>query len=339
MSNWQNVINKVSKFAAEHSLIQSGDQIILAVSGGPDSVCLVEIMSELALSVELKCHLAHVNYGVRGADATADQKFCQDLAADKKWPIDVLTVSDDERDQSKHENFQEWARIRRYEFFGQVATQYSNAKVAVAHHLDDQVETFLLRLLRGSGLTGLAAMRPLTELAGCTIIRPLLSISKDEILSALAERKHSYREDASNESTRYRRNRLRKEVLPLLAEIQPAYQNQVGEALMLMQGDDSYLEERAQEALDQLRLPESPFPTAIKLSRKKLQELPTSLRLRVIRRAIGQLTGGPQSITFHHVRKIEELVRLGPNGAQYDLPGKLLFEQGPLVVTLIAESD
>jgi len=113
MSNWQNVINKVAKFSAEHNLIQNGDHIILAVSGGPDSVCLVEILHELSSKMELKCHLAHVNYGVRGAEAKADQQFCEKLAENKKWPIDVLTISDEERHQSSDENFQEWARLRR----------------------------------------------------------------------------------------------------------------------------------------------------------------------------------------------------------------------------------
>jgi tRNA(Ile)-lysidine synthase len=168
------------------------------------------------------------------------------------------------------------------------------------------------------------------------VIRPLLPLTRAEILSALEERHVSFRHDESNDSETYRRNHIRHQILPRLSEIQPGYESAVGEALLMMQADDATLEEQAQTELESLCLDNTPDNTMdrLRLSRPKLKLLPASLRLRVLRRAIGQLTGGPQSITFHHVRKIEELVRLGADGAQYDLPGRLHFEQGPLVITL-----
>lgn len=335
MSNWQKNIEKVLHYCADHQLLQEGDNFIVGVSGGPDSVFLAHFLSEQSARFHLSCHLAHVNYGMRGSASDEDELLCRELAEQLKWPVTVLKLQPDEAKSSDEKNFQAWARKRRYDFFRELAAGFSATGLIVAHQLTDQVETFLLRLLRGSGPSGLGAMRPRTHYQELALRRPLLCLSRQEILEALAEREIPYRLDASNDSDRYRRNRLRQGVLPQLREIEPHFEKLTGEALLLWQGEDALLRELAAERLQALRLP-SPAKAAsiLQISRQGLQSLPLSLRLRVLREMIAELTGGPQSITFHHVRKMDELVCQGPDQARYDLPEQLLFEQGPLVVTL-----
>jgi tRNA(Ile)-lysidine synthase TilS/MesJ len=236
---------------------------------------------------------------------------------------------------SNEGNFQDWARDFRYQFFSKLCDQHNLDKIAVAHHLDDQIETLLLRLLRGSGLTGLSSMRPRSENYDKTLIRPLLGLTRTEIEEALKEKGIPYRLDETNEANLYRRNRLRNDILPILREIQPGYEKAFGDSLFLMQSEDQLLDNLALIKLKELKgEPRNHTEKEVILSRKGLQSLPKSLRLRILRLVIGELTGGPQSITFHHINKMEGLLSRERANAQYDLPGRLLYEQGPHVIII-----
>ncbi len=330
MSNWPYVIKQISQFSAEHRLLSAGDRILIGISGGPDSVLLSHILLELAKPLEFECHLAHVNYGQRGAESDGDQNFVVRLAESKACPLSTLELN-----EGVQGNFQDWARQKRYQYFATLCQEYKCNKVAVAHHLSDQVETFLLRLLRGSGATGLAAMRPKSANQGLTIIRPLLCLTRGEIVELLDTEEIGYRHDRSNDNDTYQRNRLRQRILPLLASMQPSYERNLGQSLLLMQGEDQLLNELAAAQLQELRSQNGSNDSfTLAMARKGLQSLPKSLRLRVWRVAIGELTGGPQSITFHHVSKMEQLLCSGPVEATYDLPGDIRYEQGPIIVTI-----
>ena len=335
MSHWQDVIKKLSSYSIEHGLFEPGDSILIALSGGADSVFLVHALAELRPKWDLRCSLAHVNYRRRGDDSEEDEMFCKRLAADYDWPLEVLRIRDEEAASAQKENFQAWARERRYRFLSELCRTLRCQKIVVAHHLTDQVETFLLRLLRGSGPTGLGGMSPQTELYETSVVRPLLALSRQDIEHALADRKLPFRHDASNDMPLYRRNRLRHEILPRLSQIVPAYERAVGDSLWLLQQDNATLDKQARQELDRLRFrtPNGAGP-AVCIKRSGLQTLPLSLRLRLLRLMIGELTGGPQSITFHHVRKIEELAVSKVDSACYDLPGRLLYDQGALTVTI-----
>ncbi len=328
MSHWQNVIKKASSLVREHKLLEQEDRLIVAVSGGPDSTLLMEWLGHLKKDLRLECHLAHVNYRRRGPDSDADELFVKEQANNHGWSCDVLRPKTFTDDQG---NFQAWAREQRYQFFAQLATRYQSTKLVVGHHLSDQIETMLLRLLRGSSLRGLAAMRPRATLFGMTVVRPFLKLTREEIEAALTEQGWSYRIDASNDSKDYVRNRLRQEVLPLFQECHPGYEGGVGDSLSLLQTDEDYLEELTEQAYESLLLERW---EGITLARGLFGKLPQSLRFRVLRRAIAQLTGTHQTITFHHIVKMEQLAGSGSKEAHYDLPGRLSFEAGPLVLTL-----
>lgn len=331
MSHWQNAIEKVSSFCDQQQLLNKGDALLIGLSGGPDSVFLAELLAELSPDWRFRCHLAHVNYQLRGEESDEDQRWVERWAKKTGWSLDVHLVDKKISASAPTENFQAWARRERYQFFAQVAETRQASKIVVAHHLTDQIETFLLRLLRGSGPSGLGAMRPRSQSFGRELIRPMLPLTREEILAALEERHCDYRHDVSNDSIHYRRNYLRHQVLPLLAKLQPGYERAVGESLLLLQGDDALLNHYAEQSLAELGETSS---SEITLSRSGLQALPKNLRLRLLRLAIGRLTADLQSITFHHVGKMNELICGNRTQSHYDLPGNLLFEQGPLMIKI-----
>lgn len=336
MSHWQNAIERVHSFVSQNCLIRNGDRLLLGVSGGGDSVFLAEVMAELQETYDLSIRLAHVNYGLRAEAADADDAFVTQYAQDKAWPLDTLRLTL-ETCQGEETNVQAWARTERYAFFRRLLEQGRADKVVLAHHMTDQVETVLLRMLRGSGLTGLTAMKSVTEWKGMIMVRPLLCLTREDIDTVLAERTIAYCHDESNESTKYRRNRLRHDVLPLLRKEEPSFERGMSEAIQLLQADEAYLQDVTEELLDRLQEGRENPSRALSLSRSAFQDLPLSLRLRLLRCAIVRLTGDLQSITFHHVRKIEELACRGPSQASYHLPGSVVYEQGPLAMTFRQE--
>lgn len=329
MSSWQNVIGKVLTLAKRYPLFSKRDRIILGISGGLDSMVLASLFLAVRRRFQLIGHVAHINYGRRGEDSDADQTLVMDWAKHHDLSCDLHAP----RFSGTQGNFQAWARTERYGFFAELATRYGANKVAVAHHATDQVETFLLRLLRGSGVSGLSGMRPVTLLQGTTVIRPLLTTTRAELVAAAAEQKIPYREDQTNLKADYQRNRLRQTILPQLRELQAHLEELLSDNMLLWQGDEDYLEQCAEEALVALTL--GGAPSELKLDALRYRQLPRSLRLRVLRRGIAQLTGTRQSITFHHVIRIDELAcQAGGKRPQYQLPGKLCFYKEPRVLVL-----
>jgi tRNA(Ile)-lysidine synthase len=204
--------------------------VLVAVSGGADSVALARGLHELKLSGEGRLVIAHFNHRLRGAESDGDQAFVESLAAELG-----LAVVAGERERGRGGEgekgcSEESLRELRYEFLARAAEQAGARYVVSAHTADDQVETVLHNILRGTGLAGLAGIprvRPLT--ASTTLIRPLLGVTRAEVLEYLSSLGQSYREDSSNQSTSYTRNRLRHELLPLLAR---DYNPHVREALL-----------------------------------------------------------------------------------------------------------
>lgn len=180
---------------------------IVAVSGGPDSLCLLDVFSALSEKHGLKLHVAHVNYRLRGVASDQDEALVRERAAAYGLAITVFRPK-----KPAKGNLEEGLRDARYAFFERLRKKLGYDLIAVAHNEDDQAETLLLRLLRGAGLQGLSAMRAKSG----AIIRPLLATSRQDILQYLRERRISYREDESNADRRFMRNRIRHELIPLL---------------------------------------------------------------------------------------------------------------------------
>lgn len=209
------VIDKVKAALRRHGV---AGQVVVAVSGGPDSVALLRAL--IAAECGLKLVVAHLNHQLRGPDSDADENFVRALA-EKECNLHFRSTRTDVRGTAEHagDNLEATARRLRYDWLIQVARESGAAWVATGHTVDDQAETVLHRLLRGAGLKGLRGIAPRRALTpGIDLIRPLLCVSRFEILDFLQSQSQQYRTDLSNQDLRHTRNRIRHELLPLLAE-------------------------------------------------------------------------------------------------------------------------
>ena len=208
------MLQKVSGFIQSHALCQPESKILAAVSGGIDSVVLCEVLHKLKYNFAI----AHCNFGLRAEDAEADQVFVKKLA--KKYDVPFFTENFNTKAFAEQEklSIQMAARTLRYQWFEQVREQEGYDYIATAHHSNDTTETILLHLTKGTGIAGLHGIPPKNG----NIIRPMLSVTKDDIFELVTERKLIWREDVSNETTKYQRNKIRHEVIPILKEINPS---------------------------------------------------------------------------------------------------------------------
>ena len=202
------LLKKIKQHNTYCQLIKKGDRLVLGVSGGPDSVALLMIMADFQKKENLNLIVAHVNYGLRGQDSERDEKLVRELS--QKLGLKVLVKKYYAKKRAG--NPEELMRDFRYSFFEEIRKKYRFDKVVVAHTLDDRVETFLMNLIRGSGIRGLISLKEKRD----RIIRPLLEVKKSEIVTWLKKKNIKFRIDKSNQDNSFYRNSIRNELIPLL---------------------------------------------------------------------------------------------------------------------------
>ena len=209
------MLQTVSKYIEKHKMILPGQRIVVGLSGGADSVALLHILKRMQETMYIELFAAHVNHGLRGQAARDDAVFAEELC--KRWGIPFFLKAADVRALSHtlRRTEEEAGRMVRYGFFHEVMEKVNGDRIATAHHKNDQAETILHNVIRGSGMQGLTGIRPVRD---GIIIRPLLDVSRQEIEDYLIKHQLSYREDASNADPVYTRNRIRNRLLPVLAE-------------------------------------------------------------------------------------------------------------------------
>jgi len=210
------VFPKVKKIIEKYSMISPGDKILVAVSGGPDSVCLLHILNRLARDMSLVLHVVHINHGIRKRESRREEKFVKQLADGVGLPITAKSLDVPSYARRKKLTVEEAGRDMRYRALESLATKLGIKKIALGHTASDQVETVLMHLLRGSGPQGLSGMAPVRSLGSSSIIRPLIEINREEILKYLKENNLTFCLDSSNRRTEYFRNKIRLKLLPLL---------------------------------------------------------------------------------------------------------------------------
>ena len=245
MNMRQKTEEKVFSFMEENHMVQHGDKIILGVSGGADSVCLLFLLLEYRKRTAFEMAVVHVNHGLRGRAAEEDARYVEDLC--KQWKLPFYPVKGDVRSLATEEKCSEEdaGRRLRYRAFGQAAEKFGGTKIGVAHNSNDRAETMLLHLFRGSGLKGLCGMEPVRE----NIIRPLLCLEREEIEAYLQERNIPWCTDSTNGEDNYTRNRIRHHILPYAEEeISEKSVSHMCRTAELLSETEDYLRQQTAEA-------------------------------------------------------------------------------------------
>jgi len=299
---------RVRGFMRAHSMARDGSRLLAAVSGGADSVCLLHVLIELGYQVEV----AHFDHQTRNGESGRDAEFVGETAARLGLPFHVESRPIDQESRGSGKSFEEYARSARYEFLTRVARARGCEAVATGHHADDNAETILMRLIRGTTPAGAAGIPAVGAWGGVSVIRPLLGVRRDEVMAYVAERGLEYRQDTTNVDVRYARNRVRHELLPLLAE---RYNPRVREALLrfaeAQRADAELLDQLSAGAFDQCV-----FEDAV-IDRPQFRNQPEALQRRVVTE-FGRLLG-VTDMPFDRVIDAIRFIARGATGAMFDL--------------------
>lgn len=315
--------HKVLDAIRQFNLCQPADRLIVGVSGGADSVALLDLLATLP-DFPLTLIVAHLNHCLRGNESDGDQRFVQQLADSYQLSCELHRVDVKQLAGQQRLSLEEAGRKARYDFFNDLRSQHGASAIAVAHHADDQAETFLLRLLRGAGTAGLSAMAPLNQTG---IIRPLLAVNRQELRAHLTARQLTFREDSSNGDQTYLRNRVRHELLPLLQEYNPAISKQLATTATLLGEDETLLAHCTESTFSQISRCGTGWAA---LALHDLKRQPRPLRLRLYRQSIMTILANLQRFELRHHQLLDKLLLEGVTGARLNLPQSL-------VATLTAE--
>lgn len=323
------------QLAAQWNRLATGHQrVLLGVSGGADSTALLLGIAALAERFGLQPGVAHLNHGLRGAESVADARYAEALATHYSFPCyleecDIRAVAD-----AAGTGIEETARRQRYEFLERIARQDGYTAIVLGHHADDQVETVLHRLVRGTGLKGLAGIPASRRLeSGVVILRPLLTISRAVIEDWLREQGQGWREDASNTDPQFTRNRIRGELLPLLEQ---SFNPRVREAVLRLSQQaeeaESVLQTVTQTLLKTVLLYRS--PQRVSLCGQALQSQAVDLRRRCLREVWEQQRWSQQEMGMD---EWDQLARLSESAGTLQLPGQITARVERYILTLTRE--
>lgn len=294
----KNLVKTIQNTIFQQELFARGAKIVVGVSGGPDSTCLLDVLAELAPKYDLQILIAHVNYGLRGKDSDKDEEFVRNLAQKNNLKIEVLQVK-----VSSKQNLENNLRDIRYDFFEKIRKANRFDLIAVAHNSDDQVETYLMRIIRGAGLQGLSAMR----YKNGKIIRPLLNVSRKEILDHLAKQNRTYRTDRTNAKNLFLRNKIRNKLIPYLEKnFNPSIRKTIFDSTASIAEDFSFINEMAENAYRKNK----------ELSVKKILALHPALQKRILLQAIAEKKQDLKDIELSHIEEILKVFRSTKNKNQ-----------------------
>ena len=309
------MLQKMQKTIDKFHMICPGDRVLAGVSGGADSICLLLLLKELQKEVDFVLEIIHVEHGIRGEESKNDAEFVVDLC--RKYELECHKIEVDVPKYCSETGLgtEEGARVLRYQVFEQLAKQ-KGAKVALAHHKEDNAETILFQMVRGSSLTGLCGMQPVRwDENGVSYIRPLLSFHREEIEAYLKKENQIWREDSTNLELEYSRNYMRAQVIPQLAEINRqavAHINQTAEQLSEIK---DYLDIETEKWWSEI----AETGDGVSLKVAPLLELHSVMQRQLAYKAIILTAGRKKDITYTHVSDLLDLCR-GQSGKQISLP-------------------
>lgn len=316
MKHDQNKIeHKVYQYIKKNKLISGGDTVVVALSGGPDSICLFDILFNLQPKIVFSLSACHYNHRLRGEESEADQKYVEDMCSERG--VELFTACRSKTETIKNE---EDARILRYRFFEKISKEKGSrgVKIGLAHNLNDLAETLLQRLIRGSGLRGLSSILPQRKF----YIRPLLQISRPEILEYLESHHLAYRTDSSNLDNKYQRNKIRNLLIPDMLKYNPSLVEALARSATSLAEDMAVIDEYVAEKLRKIvKIDGKTYTIPV----KEYHLLGSGLRKNILRECLEQIENS-NDISFQQINKIDEIVMANIGEKKLPLPHSLRFE-------------
>ncbi len=316
---------KVRETIRSNNLISKGEHIVIGLSGGPDSVCLFDVLYSLRSEFEFSLFPVHINHGLRGSASDEDQIYCEELCASRGLKCEVFSFDCAEEARCRKITCEEAGRDFRYNSFEEIARKVGAHKIAVAHNADDRAETVLLRMIRGTGTDGLAGIRHkrvLTETI--EVIRPILDIYRSDIEAYCDETGIDPRHDDTNDEPLFSRNRVRLELIPLLEdEYNPKIKESLNRIATSAAEDSDYLKKEAKEALEKITLERSADYLLLDGDGFREYELPIRRRITAMAFYAAGLT---EDITAAHFDACEDIIFSGKPSQLTQLPHGYILE-------------
>ncbi|MBD3233806.1 MAG: tRNA lysidine(34) synthetase TilS [candidate division Zixibacteria bacterium] len=310
---------EIRKFILDEELIRPGDSVLVACSGGADSVALLRILHGLSDDLDFELGVAHLNHEIR-PEAEEDYEFVRIITRELSLKFHYRSIDVPAYAESNGMTLEEAARDVRYDFLSEIAEENGYERIAVGHNLDDKIETVLFNLIRGTGLTGLSGIQPKRD----RIIRPLLRISKKAIREWLKRRGHLYMEDTSNRDIRYTRNRIRNRLLPYLKRnFNPQVEQSIDRLSNIVAEIDDYISQEVQNLLPELIIEEK--DDKIVLDFRGFNKYHLSLKQNIVRRILRDITVSHYAPDYKSIEDFIEFCELQSKG-QFHFKGGVIAE-------------
>lgn len=310
------MLQKVRRTIEKHKMFDVEDRVGVAVSGGPDSIALMRVMTKIAADFRLSPVIIHVNHDLRGEESEREERFVRTLGDSMNIPVAAKKISVPaikEREQGSIENI---ARRERYRFFEEVMERYNLDKIALGHNQDDQAETVIMKFLRGSGLGGLRGILPVRD---GIYVRPLIEVTREEILAFLEEEGAQYMNDSSNVDNTYMRNRIRNRLIPdLQQQYNPRLVENIARMADIIRLENDFIDQCVDSSLLKLNIIYEGSRIGIHIPDFKL--LHPVLRLRIIKKLLQDHTSSKMKITSVHVKAVFDLIESPRSSGILNLP-------------------
>ncbi|MFH1459515.1 MAG: tRNA lysidine(34) synthetase TilS [Candidatus Omnitrophota bacterium] len=326
------LIEKIQKNIFEKNLFKKRDKILICVSGGPDSVFLLNMLMALEKEFKLNLSIAHINHNLRTKESDKDELFVRKLSKIYNIPVYVQSVDTKKFAKTEKMSLEDAARKLRYDFFLKVCNENGIKRIITAHTKDDQAETILMRILRGAGIKGLCGISFKGDFCGKSLIRPLLEINKKDILKYLKVNKIKYRIDKSNLRTDFFRNKVRLKILPELEKNNPQLKNNLFNLSQNAKEIEAYIQNETAQIFKKITQREK---KVIILNKNKYLKLESVLCKAILRKIIENLTGDLKSIDFKHIQILDDFIKGDiVCGKSIDLPRGIKAEKQRLNIII-----
>lgn len=312
------------------TLLPKKSKVVLGVSGGPDSIFLLHILDKLKKVHPIQIIVTHVNHLLRGKESDLDENFVKSLAKEKKHLFALLKKDIKKASKNLKKGLEETGREIRYKFFHEIAKKHKAAFLITAHHADDNLETIIMNFARGAGLKGLSGMKEIEKIdKNLQLLRPLLTISKEEILKYLKINAIPFKEDKSNKDTIYKRNYIRHKIIPSLKKINPNITSTIAKNTHHIRGISKILEEKTTAFIKKNTLNK----THSKIDAKSLKKQSPTLQKEIILHLYENLIGNTRNIETSHVEEVIKIINAKEGNKKKNL-GSLTFSIKNNILTI-----